>query len=79
MTWIFLEHIGYHQYCSWHFVSNFKTKSKNVTLKNMLHKICTNPSKHEFDILYENLMETNNVIKAWLEVEPKKNKYYHMI
>ena len=53
-------------------MSNFKTKSKNVTLKNMLHKICTNPSKHEFDILYENLMETNNVIKAWLEVEPKE-------
>lgn len=45
----------------------------------MLHKICTNPSKHEFDILYENLMETDDVIKAWLKVELKKNKHYHMI
>jgi len=60
-------------------VSNFKTKLKNVTLKNMLHKMCTNPSKQEFDILYENLVEIHEVIKAWLKVELKKNKHYHMI
>jgi len=40
----------------------------------MLHKMCTNPSKQEFDNLYENLVEIDDVIKAWLEVEPKKNK-----
>ena len=60
-------------------MSNFKAKLKNVTLKNMLHKMCTNPSKQEFNILYENLMEIDDVIKAWLEVELKKNRHYHMI
>lgn len=45
----------------------------------MLHKMCTNPSKQEFNILYENLVEIDDVIKAWLEVELKKNKHYHMI
>jgi hypothetical protein len=53
-------------------VSNFNTKLKNAVLKNMLYKMCTNPSKHEFDILYEDLVETNDAIRAWLEVEPKK-------
>jgi hypothetical protein len=38
----------------------------------MLHRIFTNPSKQEFDILYKDLMENDNVIRAWLKVEPKK-------
>jgi hypothetical protein len=44
-----------------------------------LHRICANPSKHEFDILYDDLVETNDAIKAWLEVEPKEKRRYHMI
>jgi hypothetical protein len=49
--------IGYHQYCLRHFMSNFKTKLKNVALKNMLHRMCTNSSKQDFDILYKELIE----------------------
>jgi len=32
----------------------------------------TNPSKQEFDILYEVLVETNDAIRAWLKAEPKE-------
>ena len=32
-------------------MSNLNTKLKNITLKNMLHMMCTNPPKEEFDIL----------------------------
>jgi len=53
-------------------VSNLNTKLKNITLKNMLHKMCKNPFKQEFDILYEDLVETDDAIKIWLEVEPKQ-------
>jgi len=60
-------------------MSNFKTKLKNVALKNMLHKMCINPSKQDFDILYEELIEIDDAIKVWLEVEPKKNGHYLMI
>jgi len=45
MAWIFPEPIGYHWSYSRHFVSNFNTKFKNVVLKTMLHRMCTNPSK----------------------------------
>jgi hypothetical protein len=38
----------------------------------MLHRICTNPSKLLFDILYEELVVTDDVIRAWLDAEPKK-------
>jgi hypothetical protein len=38
----------------------------------MLHRIFTNPSKQEFDILYEDLVETDDTIRAWLKVEPKE-------
>ena len=51
---------------------NFSIKFKNVILKNILNKICTNPSKQEFDILYKLLIETNDAIKAWLKVKLKK-------
>jgi len=30
--------------------------------------MCTNISKQEFDILYDDLVETDDAIKAWLEV-----------
>lgn len=36
--------------------------------------MCTNPSKEEFDILCKDLVETDDTIKAWLEVEPKKKQ-----
>ena len=39
----------------------------------MLYRICTNPSKQEFDILYEDLMENDDAIRAWLKIEPKKS------
>jgi len=35
MAQIFPEPIGYHRYCSRHFVSNFNSKFRNVTLKNL--------------------------------------------
>jgi hypothetical protein len=41
--------------------------------------MCTNPSKQEFGILYEDLVEIDDVIRAWLKVKPKKNKHCHMI
>jgi len=44
----------------------------NVALKNILYRMCTNPSKQEFDILYEVLVETNDAIRAWLKAEPKE-------
>jgi hypothetical protein len=34
--------------------------------------MCTNHSKQEFDILYEDLVEIDDAIRARLEVEPKK-------
>lgn len=37
----------------------------------MLHGICTNLSKQEFDILYEDLVEIDDAIRAWIKVEPK--------
>ena len=40
----------------------------------MLHRICTNPSKLLFDILYEELVVTDDVIRAWLDAEPKKKQ-----
>jgi hypothetical protein len=30
----------------------------------MLHRMCVNPSKHKFDILYEELVDTNDAIRA---------------
>jgi len=30
--------------------------------------MCTNLSKQEFDILYDDLVETDDAIRAWLEV-----------
>jgi hypothetical protein len=30
------------------------------------------PSKWEFDILYDDLIETDSVIRAWLKVEFRK-------
>ena len=30
--------------------------------------MCTNLSKQEFDILFDDLVETDDAIKAWLEV-----------
>jgi len=45
----------------------------------MLHRICTNPSKQKFDILYEDLMETDDTIRAWLKVEPKEKWDCRMI
>ena len=30
--------------------------------------MCTNLSKQEFDILFDDLVETNDAIRAWLEV-----------
>jgi len=44
----------------------------NVALKNILYRMYTNPSKQEFDILYEVLVETNDAIRAWLKAEPKE-------
>ena len=41
----FPEPVGYHRYCSRYFVSNFNTRFKNIVLKNMLHKMCDEPSK----------------------------------
>jgi hypothetical protein len=38
----------------------------------MLYRMCVNPSKHEFDILYEELMDTYDAIRAWLDAEPKE-------
>jgi hypothetical protein len=37
-----------------------------------LHRICTNPFKLLFDILYEELVVTDDTIKAWLDAELKK-------
>jgi hypothetical protein len=34
--------------------------------------MCAHPSKQEFDILYEKLLETNDAIRAWLDAEPKE-------
>ena len=34
--------------------------------------MCDKPSKHEFDKLYEDLIELDDDIKEWLEVEPKE-------
>jgi hypothetical protein len=34
--------------------------------------MCTNPSKQEFGILYEVLVETNDAIRVWLKAEPKE-------
>jgi hypothetical protein len=45
-------------------MSNFNTKLKNVALKTMLHRMCTNPSKQEFDILYKELVETDDAMRA---------------
>lgn len=74
MEHIFPKPIWYHQYFLWHFVSNFNTKLKNISLKNMLHKKCVRPSKQEFDILYEKLVKTNDAIRVWLDVEPKEKR-----
>ncbi|KAF9662276.1 hypothetical protein SADUNF_Sadunf18G0036200 [Salix dunnii] len=41
-------------------------------------KMCTDPFKQELDILYEDLVETNDITKAWLKVEPKDG-HYHVI
>ena len=30
--------------------------------------MCTNLSKQEFDILFDDLVETDDAIRAWLEV-----------
>jgi len=38
----------------------------------MLYRMCVNPSKYKFDILYEELVDTNDAIRAWLDVETKK-------
>uniref|UniRef100_A0A6N2NLM6 Uncharacterized protein n=1 Tax=Salix viminalis TaxID=40686 RepID=A0A6N2NLM6_SALVM len=40
-----------------------------------LHEISL---KQELDILYEDLVETNDMTKAWLKVEPKDG-HYHVI
>ena len=68
----FPESVGYHRYCSQHFVSNFNTRFKNVALKNMLHKMCDKHSKQEFDKLYKDLIELDYDIKEWLEGELKR-------
>ena len=60
--------IEYHWYCSQHFVYNFSTKFRNITLKNMLHGIFTNPSKQEFVILYKDPVGTSDVIGVWIKV-----------
>ena len=60
------ESIGYHHYYSRHLVSNFNTRFKNIVLKNMLHKMCDESSKQDFDILYEDLIELDDEIKEWL-------------
>ena len=72
MTREFSEPVGYHRYCSRHFVSNFNTRFKNIVLNNMLHDMCDEPSKQEFYRFYENLIELDNKIKKWLEVELKE-------
>jgi hypothetical protein len=37
-------------------------------LKNLLYTMCTNHSKQELDILYEDLVEIDDAIRARLEV-----------
>ena len=39
----------------------------------MLHRMCQEPTKHEFNILYNDMIETNNTIKEWLKVGSKDN------
>jgi hypothetical protein len=34
--------------------------------------MCINPSKQELDDLYNDLNETGDTIKKWLEVEPEE-------
>ena len=53
-------------------MSNFNIKLKNISLKNMLLRMRVNPSKQEFDILYKELVETNDAIRALLNAEPKE-------
>ncbi|KAF9665609.1 hypothetical protein SADUNF_Sadunf16G0140800 [Salix dunnii] len=64
---------------SCNFLFNVNTKSINVALKNILYMMCANPFKQEFDILYKNLIATDDIIRVWLEIQYKKNKHYHMI
>jgi hypothetical protein len=39
----------------------------------MLHKMCQEPTKHEFNTLYDDMIKMNNMIKEWLKVGPKEN------
>jgi hypothetical protein len=34
--------------------------------------MCTNPSKHELNILHEELVKTDDAIRVWLNIEPKE-------
>jgi hypothetical protein len=34
--------------------------------------MCTNPSKHKLNILYEELVKTDDAIRVWLNIEPKE-------
>lgn len=36
--------------------------------------MCTNPPKEEFDILCQDLVQIDDMIKAWLEVESKEKQ-----
>ena len=60
-------------------MTNFKTKLKNVVLKNMLPRCVQILLTHEFNISYKKLVDTGDVIKAWLDVEQKQKQNHHIM
>jgi hypothetical protein len=55
MTTIWLELIGYHQYCVRHLASNFNHKFKDLSAKKKLCRMCYESSKCKFDVWFDDM------------------------
>ncbi|KAF9666686.1 hypothetical protein SADUNF_Sadunf16G0254600 [Salix dunnii] len=43
-------------------MTNFNIRLKNIFLKDILHRMCINPSKKRFNILYDDLIKISNLV-----------------
>ena len=69
MSRIWIQPHGYYHYCSHHFVSNFNKRFKDEALKKLLDMICQEPSRWKFVTIYDDMVDKNDQIKEWLEIE----------